>query len=141
MADRASNPEPGIVDKVLADKQAEWSEETRKRAQTDAQHVLEALVTFCGVEGTVRALIGQGFDGDAMRYLLKPLYQEAVRRRRIVQPTWFDVEDDPERPLTDEEFEALADQLVEEGTAACERAGSSGKDLPITREEIYQDHL
>ncbi len=140
MAHRDTHPEPGIVDKVLADKQAEWSEEKRARAGTDAQHILETLVAFSGVEGTVNALIGQGFDGDAMRYLLKPLYQEAVRRRRIVQPTWFDVDDDPERPLTNEEFETLADQLAEEGTAACRRAGSQAKNIPLTREEIYQDH-
>ena len=63
-----------------------------------------------------------------------------MRRRRIVQPTWFDVEDDPERPLTNEEFEALADELADEVEAAHGKDPRPARDLPITREEIYLDH-
>ena len=42
--------------------------------------------------------------------------------------------------LSNEEFEALADQLAEGGAAACTKHAAPATDLPITREEIYGDH-
>jgi hypothetical protein len=44
--------------------------------------VLEALVAEYGIDASVVALNNHGFRGDAYRYLLGPLYDEAVRRRR-----------------------------------------------------------
>lgn len=141
MAHRAANPEPVIVSKVIADKGAGWGAETQKVAQTDAQRVLEALVAEYGVEAAVRALDKQGFRGDAMRYLLKPLYEEAARRRRSAQPSSPTVPGgEDEAPLTDEEFEAILDQLDAESDAIHKRQGEPTLNLPITREEIYRDH-
>jgi hypothetical protein len=141
MAHRDTHPEPGIVDKIMADKATTWAEDVRQAAPTDAQSVLEALLAEYGVGAAVRALDNQGFLGEAMRYLLNPLYEEALRRRRTVQPSWPRAstgEDEP--PLTDEEFEALADQLADEVALATRREGAPATDLPLTREEIYGDH-
>jgi len=141
MAHRATNPEPVILGKIIADKGTRWGEETRKVAQTDAQRVLEALVAEYGVEAAVRALDNQGFKGDAMRYLLNPLYEEAIRRRSMVQlSSSVASSGDAETPLTDEEFEMTADQLADEGAAICRRQGAPATSLPITRDEMYLDH-
>jgi hypothetical protein len=81
MTHRDRNPEPLILPAVLENKGTDWGESTRQLALTDAQRVLEAMIAVFGVEGAVRALDHQGFKGDAYRYLLKPVYEEAVSRR------------------------------------------------------------
>ena len=43
------------------------------------------MVAELGVEGAVRALDNQGFKGEAYKYLLTPLYDEAIRRRKLTQ--------------------------------------------------------
>lgn len=85
MTHRSNNREPLIVQTVIEQKATSWTEETRKVAQTDAQRILEAIVAEHGVGNCVRALDNQGFKGAAYRYLLKPLYAEAQRRRQRVQ--------------------------------------------------------
>jgi hypothetical protein len=85
MAHRAKHPEPLIIPEVIANKGACWNEETQRVARSDAQRILESMVAEFGVEAAVSALNNQGFKGDAMRYLLNPLYEEAVRRRGMVQ--------------------------------------------------------
>ena len=85
MTHRKSNREPLIVPTVIENKGEVWSEETRKVARTDAQRVLEALIAEYGVENTVDALDNQGLKGSTYRYLLKPLYAEALRRRHAAK--------------------------------------------------------
>jgi hypothetical protein len=58
-----------------------WGDETRKVAQSDAQRLLESLVAEVGLEACEQALDRQGFKGSAYRYLVRPLHEEAVRRR------------------------------------------------------------
>jgi hypothetical protein len=141
MAHRASNRQPGIIRKVIADKEMSWGQATRKTAQIDAQCVLEAFVAEYGVEAAVRALDNQGFKGDAMLYLLKPLHEEAIHRRLMAQQsTSVASGGEDEAPPSDEEFERILDQLAEEGAAIHKRQGEPTLNLPITREEIYQDH-
>src|SRR6478672_6477001 len=118
MAHRDENAEPPLVDKIIADKAATWAKEVLHGAPADAQHVLEALLAEYGVEAAIRALDNQGFQGEAMRYLLNPLYVEAARRRKLAQPSWTaGASGETQAPLTDEEFEALADQLADEVAA------------------------
>lgn len=81
MSHRNSRPLPRIVEAVIAQRGAAWNESTQKVARTDAERILEALVAEAGVEGSVAALERQGFDGMAYRYLLRPLVEEALRRR------------------------------------------------------------
>jgi len=141
MAHRTDNPEPGIVNKLLAEKATTWASDVLQAAPTDSQHVLEALLAEFGVEAAIRALDNQGFFGEAMRPLLNSLYIEAVRRRKLVQPNWSaGASGQTKAPLTDEDFEALADQLADEVAAAHKRRGEPALNIPITREEIYQDH-
>lgn len=81
MTHRRTNRESLIVPSVIDQKGSAWSDETRKVARTDAQRVLEALLAEYGVENAIRALNNQGLKGSAYGYLLKPLYNEAMRRR------------------------------------------------------------
>lgn len=81
MTHRAHNRHSLIVSTVVERKAENWSEETRKVANTDAQRVLEALIAEYGVENAMRALDNQGFKGRAYGYLLQPLYIEALQRR------------------------------------------------------------
>ena len=85
MTHRNQNPEPLLVPTVIINKGPIWGAETQKVAQTDAQRVLEALMAEVGVEGEVSALNNQGFKGEAYRYLLAPLYDEARWRRHRVR--------------------------------------------------------
>ena len=85
MTHRNNNPEPLIVQTVIEQKAGSWSEETHKVARTDAQRILEALIAECGVENSVHALDNQGLKGSAYLYLLKPLHEEAQRRRHLAQ--------------------------------------------------------
>ena len=43
--------------------------------------ILEALVAEVGIERAVQTLDNQGLAGYAYRYLLNPLFAEAIRRR------------------------------------------------------------
>jgi hypothetical protein len=141
VAHRASNRQPGIIRKVIADREGSWGEATQKTAHTDAQCVLEALIAEYGVDAAIDALDHQGFEGKAMRYLLIPLHEEATRRRAMAQQSPSLVSRGAaEPPLSDEDFEAIADQLADEGAAIHKRQGEPPLNLPITREEIYQDH-
>lgn len=81
---RKTHPQPIIIDAVIERKSAEWNESTRAVARTDAQRVLEALVAEYGVDEAVRALNNQGFTGEACRYLLNPIYEEALARRALL---------------------------------------------------------
>ena len=85
MTHRSNSREPLIVQTVIEQKATSWKDETSKVARTDAQRILEAIVAEYGVENCVRALDNQGLKGVAYRYLLKPLYAEAQRRRQRVQ--------------------------------------------------------
>lgn len=78
---RDRNREPVILRAVCDAKAGCWHEETQKLAATDAQRVLEAMIAEYGVDGAINALDNQGFRGDAYRYLLNPLHEEAMRRR------------------------------------------------------------
>jgi hypothetical protein len=81
MSHRDKNPEPAIIEAVIRQKGSGWSQSTQDTARSDAQRILEALVAEVGVERAVQALDHQGIAGYAYRYLLKPLYAEAQRRR------------------------------------------------------------
>jgi hypothetical protein len=74
---------PAIVQTVCETQSNTWSKVTRDTARADAQRVLESLIAELGVENAVQAMHNQGFDGQAYRYLLKPLYEEARRRRQL----------------------------------------------------------
>ena len=74
---------PAIVQSVCETQAHAWSEAKRDSARADAQRVLESLIAELGVENTIQAMHNQGFDGEAYRYLLKPLYDEARRRRQL----------------------------------------------------------
>jgi hypothetical protein len=82
MAQRVRNPQPVILRKVLSIMDTRWSASSKDTALSDAERVLEAMVAEYGIEAAVYALDNQGFKGDAMRYLLNPLYEEAIRRRQ-----------------------------------------------------------
>lgn len=82
MSYRDQHPEPEIVDTVCRRKARDWKESSQRTAKLDAPKVLEALVAEYGVDASVRALSAQGFDGDAYRYLITPLHDEAVTRRQ-----------------------------------------------------------
>lgn len=81
MTHRKGHPKPQIINAVIAMNADSWGTETQKVARTDAQRVLEAMIAEYGVAKAVLALDKQGFKGPAYRYLLKPLYIEARRRR------------------------------------------------------------
>jgi len=132
MAHWATYPEPGILDKIIADKAATWDEGMQKFAQSDGQRVLEALLAEYGIEAAVRALDNQGYSGNAVRYLLQLLHDEAMRRRRMAH--------EPPRELSDEEFEAILAELDEAWEAMGGTQAGPVPELPITREEIYRDH-
>jgi hypothetical protein len=85
MTYRKKHPEPLIVSAVVENKRASWNAETQKVARTDAERVLEAMIAEFGVQKAVRALDNQGFRGDSLCYLLGPLYEEAIRRRKRAQ--------------------------------------------------------
>jgi hypothetical protein len=85
MTHRKSQRKPQILSAVFAAKGESWNAETHKVARTDALRILEALVAEYGVENAVQALDRQGLKGSAYRYLLKPLYSEAQKRRAEAQ--------------------------------------------------------
>ena len=87
MTHRDKNPEPLIVQTVIEQKGSIWNEETHRVVRTDAQRILEALVAEYGIEKSVCALDNQGLKGSAYRYLLKPLHDEAQRRRQCTKST------------------------------------------------------
>lgn len=76
---------PMIVEAVIATKGDAWNESTRITARTDAERILEALVAEYGVEAAYRALENQGFEAKSCGYVLKPLFEEALARRRHVR--------------------------------------------------------
>lgn len=78
---RRKHPNQLIIDAVTETKGAQWNAETRKVARTDSMRVLEAMVAEFGVNGAIQALDNQGFAGEAYRYLLDQLHDEAMRRR------------------------------------------------------------
>jgi len=85
MSHRQNNPEQLILPKVIETKGTDWNDATQKVAQSDAQRVLEAMLAEFGLEEAIRALDNQGFQGASYGYLLKPLHEEAVRRRQRAQ--------------------------------------------------------
>ena len=92
MSHRDTHPSRRIVDAVIDQKGDQWGESTRKVARSDAERILEALVAEYGVETAMLALDHQGFEGNAYRHLLTPLFQEAQRRRLRVPPHEVDDE-------------------------------------------------
>ncbi len=81
MSHRGRHPEPNIVEQVVETKGADWNESTQRVARTDAIRLLEALVAEYGVDGSLSALTSHGFNSASYSYLLKPLHDEAMRRR------------------------------------------------------------
>jgi hypothetical protein len=78
---RHKNPRKNIVEAVIASKSDEWGDATRQTVRSDANRILEALVSDIGIQGVVDAMDRQGFEGAAYRYLIAPLYEEAASRR------------------------------------------------------------
>ncbi|HAI14571.1 MAG TPA: hypothetical protein DCM28_22890 [Phycisphaerales bacterium] len=69
-----------IINKVIDDhvNSGQWHSDDPSR--NDSSCVLEALLAEYGIDAAVDALKRQGFAGD-YRYLIKPLYEEAILRR------------------------------------------------------------
>lgn len=70
-----------IVEAVIENKGNDWSESTQVTARSDAQRILESLISEYGVDNAIEAMERQGFEGRAYRYLLDPMYREARSRR------------------------------------------------------------
>ena len=81
MSHRDKQPQKLIVEAVIEGKTNDWSESTQATARSDAQRILESLVSIYGVDNAIEAMNRQGFEGKAYRYLLTPLYREARSRR------------------------------------------------------------
>ena len=81
VSSRDKNPRRTIVEAVIEKKGENWNDSTRKVVRTDAQRILESLIAEYGIEASVRAMEHQGFEGEAYRYLLGPLHDEAIARR------------------------------------------------------------
>ena len=69
-----------IIDAVIDDQITIGQRGSDDPSRNDASCVLEALLAEYGIEAAVDALKRQGFAGD-YRYLIKPLYEEAILRR------------------------------------------------------------
>ena len=80
MSHRQKNPRKNIVEAVIALQGDKWSEATRQTARSDANRILEALVSDIGVQGVVDAMDRQGFEGAGYRYLIAPLFEESASR-------------------------------------------------------------
>lgn len=81
MSHRDQQRQPVILTALIQQKGDSWNEETHKVVMADSQRVLEAVVAEIGVQACIDALDRQGFEGSAYSYLLKPLHEEALRRR------------------------------------------------------------
>ncbi len=81
MSSRDRHPRRTVVEAVIEKKGESWNDSTRKVVRTDAQRILESLIAEYGIEASVRAMEYQGFEGEAYRYLLGPLYDESIARR------------------------------------------------------------
>jgi len=81
MSHRDKQPQKLIVEAVIDSKEDDWSESTQETARSDAQRILESLVSVHGVDNAIEAMNKQGFEGKAYRYLLRPMYEEARSRR------------------------------------------------------------
>ena len=81
MSYRQKHPRKNLLDAVIETQYHKWSDATRKTARSDAYRILEALVSDIGIEGVIDAMDRHGFDGAAYRYLIAPLFEEAVSRR------------------------------------------------------------
>jgi len=81
MSHRDKQPQKLIVEAVIENKKDDWSESTQATARSDAHRILESLVSMHGVDNAVEAMNKQGFEGNAYRYLLTPMYEEARSRR------------------------------------------------------------
>lgn len=69
------------MEAVIAAQGDRWSDATRQTARSDANRILEALVSDIGVQGVIDAMDRQGFEGAAYRYLIAPLFDESASRR------------------------------------------------------------
>ena len=81
MSYRQRNPRKNLLDSVVETQGEKWSQATIRTARSDAFRILEALVSDMGVDGVIDAMDRQGFEGTAYRYLIAPLFDEAVSRR------------------------------------------------------------
>ena len=86
MSSRKKKPQGLIVEAVSQQKGETWNESTREVARTDSSRVLESLMAEYGIEAAMEALNRQGFTGSAYKYLLTPLYSEAMKRRESAEP-------------------------------------------------------
>ena len=80
------------------------------------------------LEGPLRERLAR--DGDAARQLLDAAFASALEAMLAQTPP----------PLTDAEFEALADELADHLEASAGDAAARLSDEAITREGIYGDH-
>ena len=81
MSLRDKEPQKLIVEAVIKNKVNDWSKSTQVTARSDAQRILESLISEYGIDNAVEAMNKQGFEGKAYRYLLTPMYTEARSRR------------------------------------------------------------
>jgi antitoxin ParD1/3/4 len=82
------------------------------------------------VEEQLRQAIARG-DAAAAKELLAGAVAPAVEALLLASPP----------PLSDEEFEALADQLADEVAAARGANAEPLSDYAVSREGLYEDHL
>lgn len=74
-----------VVDEVIAQKlkSKEWkAESTIETARKDAVKVLEAILAEFGESKCLSALEKQGFNSASYEYIVKPLYEESLKRRK-----------------------------------------------------------
>ncbi|ENM7921206.1 TPA: hypothetical protein ACMDXF_004474 [Vibrio parahaemolyticus] len=84
MSYRNENRLRSVLEVVISNKKSsnEWqAESTIDTARKDAVKILESVLAEFGEESCLQALENQGFKSASYEYVLKPLYEESVKRR------------------------------------------------------------
>ena len=79
---RSQHPEPLIIPTVIESKGVDWERGDAKSCPNRCPaKYLSRWLPNSGSRPQCALLDNQGFRGNAMRYLLNPLYEEAITRR------------------------------------------------------------